>query len=370
MMLAAATHGPSALWYATRGTGAVALVLLTASVVLGISEVRAWQPLGSPRFAVASLHRSLSLLAVALLAVHIVTTLLDPFPRIAVAAAVIPFTTSYRPLWVGLGAIAADLLLALVVTSLVRRHLGYRTWRGVHWFAYACWPIALLHGLGTGSDARTTWMQALTVGCVAAVLAALAGRLAAPRVSARARMLVATTAVVAVLVASLWANQGPLAKGWARRAGTPSSVLNAFAPHRVLAPGPPTTAPARAASIPSSPFSARVAGVVKTGTSAGGTAVVDLNLHLDHGHDRLLHIRLGGQPIDDGGVQLTRSAVRLGSLSDPSRFAGRVAALDGGRIRSLVGDTAGRALRLDVGLALHGHDVSGLVRVTPVKGGP
>jgi predicted ferric reductase len=211
-VILAATHGPSALWYATRGTGAVTLVLLTASVVLGISEVRAWRPLGSPRFAVASLHRSLSLLAVALLAVHIVTTLLDPFPRIPVAAAVVPFATSYRPLWVGLGAIATDLLLALVVTSLARRRLGYRTWRGVHWFAYACWPVALLHGLGTGSDARTTWMQALTIGCVAAVLAAVAGRLAAPRTAPRTRTLAATAALFAVLATGLWADQGPLAK--------------------------------------------------------------------------------------------------------------------------------------------------------------
>ncbi len=369
-MILAASHGPSALWYATRGTGAVTLVMLTASVVLGISEVRAWRPFGSPRFAVASLHRSLSLLAVALLAVHIATTLLDPFPRIAVAAAVVPFATSYRPLWVGLGAIAADLLLAVVVTSLARRRLGYRTWLGVHWCAYACWPVALLHGLGSGSDARTAWMQLLTIGCVAAVLAALAGRLAAPRVSVRTRTWTASAAALAVLVASLWANQGPLAKGWARRAGTPSSVLSAFAPHRALAPIGPPTARARAANVPLRPYSGRVAGVMKTGTSAGGMAVVDLNLHVDTGHDRLLRVRLGGSPIDDGGVQLTRSAVRLGSAAHPSRFAGRVEALNGGHIRSVVGDAAGRALSLDIGMAIDGQNVSGRVRVTPVAGGP
>jgi hypothetical protein len=132
----------------------------------------------------------------------------------------------------------------------------------------------------------------------------------------------------------------------------------------------PKTSPARASSIPPSPFSARIAGVVKTGTSAGGTAVVDLNLHLDAGHDRRLRIRLGGQPTGDGGVQLTRSAVRLGSLSHPSRFAGRVDTLNGGQIRSLVSDGAGGALRLDMGLALNGQLVSGVVHVTPVGGGP
>ena len=142
-MIAAAAHGPSALWYATRGAGAMTLVLLTASVVLGVGEVRRWRPAGAPRFAVASLHRTISLLAVVLLVVHIATTLLDVFPHIAVANAAVPFATDYRPLWMGLGTIASDLMLALVVTSLVRRRMGYRAWRGLHWLAYACWPVAL-----------------------------------------------------------------------------------------------------------------------------------------------------------------------------------------------------------------------------------
>ena len=119
------------------------LLLLTASVVLGIGEVRAWRPAGTPRFAVAAMHRTVSLLAVALLAVHIVTTLLDPFPPIGAVNAVVPFQTDYRPLWLGLGTVASDLLVALAVTSLVRRRLGYRVWRGLHWLAYACWPVAL-----------------------------------------------------------------------------------------------------------------------------------------------------------------------------------------------------------------------------------
>ena len=93
--------------------------------------------------------------------------------------AVVPFASAYRPLWLGLGAIAIDLLIALVVTSLVRARLGLRAWRGVHWCRYACWPVALLHGLGTGTDARTPWMQALTAVCVA-VVPPPSRRLAAP----------------------------------------------------------------------------------------------------------------------------------------------------------------------------------------------
>jgi len=186
-VILAVAHGPSPLWYATRGTGAVTLLLLTASVVLGVAETRAWRPAGTSLFAVSSLHRTLSLLAITLLAVHIVTTLLDPFPHITALVAVVPFASPYRTLWLGLGTVAADLLLALVVTSLVRRRLGYGAWRGIHWLAYACWPVALLHGLGTGSDPKSAWMLMLTIACVGAVALACATRLAAASAPARAR---------------------------------------------------------------------------------------------------------------------------------------------------------------------------------------
>jgi sulfoxide reductase heme-binding subunit YedZ len=65
-----------------------------------------------------------------------------------------------------------------VVPSLVRARIGPRIWRGVHWLAYAAWPIALLHGIGSGSDAGTGWLLALVVGCVSAVAAAVGWRIA------------------------------------------------------------------------------------------------------------------------------------------------------------------------------------------------
>ncbi len=216
-VIAVAGHGPSSLWYATRGAGATTLVLLTASVVLGIGEVRLWRPADVPRFTIAALHRTLSLLALAFLAVHVVTVLLDPFPRIGLLTAAVPFASSYRPLWLGLGTLASDLLVALVVTSLVRRRLGYGAWRWVHWLAYACWPVAVLHGLGTGSDARATWMLALTAclrrrrgrrpgGPARRARASPPARAwAAPRPSRSAR------SRLAVFLA-----QGPLASGWAQ----------------------------------------------------------------------------------------------------------------------------------------------------------
>jgi DMSO/TMAO reductase YedYZ heme-binding membrane subunit len=356
-------HGPSALWYATRGTGAMTLLLLTASVVLGIGEVRAWRPAGAPRFAVAAMHRTVSLLAVALLAVHIATTLLDPFPPIGTLNAVVPFQTDYRPLWLGLGTIASDLLVALAVTSLARRRLGYRTWRGLHWLAYACWPVALVHGFGAGSDTRSSWLLALSIGCVLAVLLALAGRLAATDVSTRFRTGAGAAAVVAALALGIWLTLGPLAPGWARRAGTPSAVLAAFSP-RAPAGGTPATSQRDAFTRR---FAATLTGRIHNGAAADGTAVADLGMRLEGGPRGVLRIRLGGQPLPGGGVRMDRSAVTLGPPSDPARYSGRIQVLDDTVIRSLVGSAEGRDVRLTIELSLIGDAVEGHMRGTPVS---
>ena len=131
---------------------------------------------GVPRFVVDGMHRTASLLAVAFLAVHIVTAVLDSFASISLLDAVIPFVGSYRPLWLGLGAVAFDLLLAVAITSLVRDRMGHATWRGIHWLAYAAWPVAVVHGFGTGSDVHQGWLEAINVACILAVLAAVVGR--------------------------------------------------------------------------------------------------------------------------------------------------------------------------------------------------
>ena len=247
-----ATAGPSALWYLTRGTGLVTLVLLTASVVLGIVQVQRWTPEGSPRFVFVSLHRAVSLLVVALLAVHVLTAVLDSFAPIRLVDAVLPFTGTYRPLWLGFGALAFDLILALTITSLLRRRLGLPAWRAVHWLAYVCWPVALVHGWGTGSDARTTWMLALTLGCAAAVLAAVGWRIAGARPEhARLRAAAALAAVALSAVVGAWVSQGPLAPGWAKRSGTPAALL----PRQPAARVP--TAVASAAPGPCPPCSGR-----------------------------------------------------------------------------------------------------------------
>jgi sulfoxide reductase heme-binding subunit YedZ len=174
--MAIAAASPNAYWFITRGSGLVTLILLTLSVALGVANVQRLQTARVPRFVVNAVHRNASLLALVFLAIHIVTVVLDSYVNIGPIDAVVPFGAGYRPFWVGLGAIALDLMLAVLVTSLLRRHIGYRAWRATHWLAYACWPVALLHGLGAGTDAGTTWMQVVTAVCVAIVAASLLSR--------------------------------------------------------------------------------------------------------------------------------------------------------------------------------------------------
>jgi len=179
--------GEQILWFATRGAGIVALLLFTAVVVLGVLTVMRWQSPAWPRFLSAGLHRNLALLSVSFLAIHVVTAVVDPFTSLGVVAAAIPFASSYRPLGVGLGVIALDLLLAVVITSLVRDRIGQRTWRAIHWLAYGSWPLALVHGIEAGSDASMPWLVGLDLACVAVLMAAIGWRIVAGR-SNRSRL--------------------------------------------------------------------------------------------------------------------------------------------------------------------------------------
>ncbi len=174
--MTAITHG-TALWYASRATGVVTLLLLTGVVLLGILVNRQGRLPGLPGFAVTGLHRNVSLLAVAFLAVHVLTAIADPYVTIGLAAVVLPFASAYKAFWLGLGAVSLDLVAALILTSLARAWMPRGAWRGFHWLAYAAWPLAILHSLGSSTDARSGPVLALVAGCVLATAVALAWRL-------------------------------------------------------------------------------------------------------------------------------------------------------------------------------------------------
>ena len=194
--------GPG-LWYATRATGLVTFLLLTAALVLGILTAGRFAGPAWPRFLTIGLHRNISLLAVAFLALHVGTTVVDSYTSISLTDAVVPFLSSYKTFWLGLGAIACDLLIALIITSLLRQRIGHRAWRAVHWSGYLCWPVALVHAAGIGTDAARSWVFYLTIACVAAVAGALAARIMScwPE---RRLLRVAVVMAAAACVVSVW----------------------------------------------------------------------------------------------------------------------------------------------------------------------
>ena len=171
------THS-TALWYASRATGVVSLLLLTGVTLLGVLVNRQGRLPGLPRFAVTGLHRNLSLLAVAFVAVHVVTAVLDPYVTIGLTAIVIPFSSPYKPLWLGVGAISLDLVLALILTSLARGRISRRLWRALHWLAYLAWGSALLHSLTSSTDLHSGVLLYLLLACIAAVAGAVIWRIA------------------------------------------------------------------------------------------------------------------------------------------------------------------------------------------------
>jgi DMSO/TMAO reductase YedYZ heme-binding membrane subunit len=375
-ILAAGTGNGRALWYLTRGTGAVTLILLTVSVVLGVVDARRWSSQRWPRFVVDAVHRNVSLLVLAVLALHVLTAWLDSFAPISLIDAVIPFHSSYRPVWLGLGALSLDLLVAIAVTSMLRARMGHQAWRAVHWLAYACWPVAVVHGLGTGTDTPAAWMLALTAACVLAVLAAAASRSAAGWPShRRVRSTAFAALAIAPLALVLWLPGGPLGKGWARRSGTPAHLLGGTSSGTAAA----VAAPARTAtgSRPASgggatltfPFTAGFTGPLRQGTTPGGELTVDLDLTLDGPGARRLHVRIQGPPAQGGGVSMSSSEVDLGTASSPALYRGTVSALQGNQIVASVSG-AGRTVDLQIALTIDqaAGSVTGSVTARPAGG--
>jgi sulfoxide reductase heme-binding subunit YedZ len=161
-----------ASWYLIRATGLVSLVLMTATLVLGVVVQRQRRLPGLPRFGAVALHRSISLLSALLLLVHVVLAVVDSYVGIPPIAALVPFTSTWRPVGIGLGALAVELLVVIIATSLLRGRVPHRVWRAVHWTSYLLWPLAFAHGLMTGTDLGSGWALAPALICAGAVATA------------------------------------------------------------------------------------------------------------------------------------------------------------------------------------------------------
>ncbi len=318
-----ATHTGTALWYLTRATGLVSLVLLSGTVVLGIISSIGWAAHRWPRFVSQAVHRNLSLFCLALIALHIVTTVADGFVPIGYLDAFVPFLTPYRPLWIGLGALAFDMLLAVAITSGLRRRIGVRAWRGVHSLAYVCWPIAVFHGLGSGTDTRLPVMLGIEVLCIASVVGAVTWRILVARSVPGARRVTAALATTVLVIGiGAFALIGPLRSGWSRRSGTSTALLAQidarFATGTTGSPKGTSVSPTAATSQPSSnalpavPFTSVVTGSVQSSSpNSSGDVEVRLTMQV-RGTSAPLVVRLSG-PAVQGGVSMTSSSVTFGN---------------------------------------------------------
>ena len=172
-------------WYAARAAGVVAYVLLTCVVSLGLTMSSKRTMQRWPRFALEDVHRFGGILVGVFVAIHVVTIAIDSYLRFSVAAIVVPFVTTYRPLWTALGIVAAELLLALAVTNRLRnRRLSYDTWRRLHYANFAVFVAATLHGLAAGTDRGTWWLLALQTVAIVVVAGLTASRFRLQRLPA------------------------------------------------------------------------------------------------------------------------------------------------------------------------------------------
>ena len=160
------------LWYTIRATGVVALVLLTLSMVLGALVATRVGGRAVGRFELNEIHRSLSLMTVLFVAIHVFVTVIDSYVPIGLTSVVLPLTSSYRRWPVALGTVALDLMLAVALTSVAKQRLRHSTWRVVHWFSGLSFVTAVVHEFLTGSDAHRPWSLVLIASCVGAVAAA------------------------------------------------------------------------------------------------------------------------------------------------------------------------------------------------------
>jgi len=166
-------------WYTARAAGVVAYALLTSGVLLGVllggrARLPRW-----PAFAVTDVHRFVSILTGVFIAIHIYALLLDQYAHVSVVTLVVPGASSYRPFWLALGTIALELLLAVALSNVLRKRIGHRRWRRVHYLTFGVWIASTAHGIGAGTDASAGWLRVLylvSIGMVALAVLWRTGR--------------------------------------------------------------------------------------------------------------------------------------------------------------------------------------------------
>jgi len=235
-LLPALVAAPSPVWFFARAAGFVSLLVLTISVCLGILLTMRVRSRSWPLFLSDELHGYTALVFFVFVVLHVVTVLVDPFTRFGLSDVLVPFATSYRRVWMGLGVLAFELALAMGLSVYIRRFIGYRAWRVMHYGSYVILPLALVHGMATGTDTNSSWGIAIYGVCLVAVVVLLVLRLA--QSSAPVRAPLGAALALGLLVLGSWLATGPLRPGWARAAGTPRLLSAAGTPSPGTSPSP------------------------------------------------------------------------------------------------------------------------------------
>lgn len=352
-------------WETARAGGFAAYALLSLAVVIGLVLSNRWHSPRWPRVITNELHGYLSLLALVFLAFHVLAVAVDPFTHFGLAEVLVPLVSHYRPLWLGLGLVALYLLLAVWVTTLLRRRIGHRAWRRTHVLAFAVYGAATVHGLGTGSDTRTAWGTAVYVSSVTLVALLAARRLLVPvKSSAQPRPLLAAGSAAAVIAISAWATTGPYAAHWGSHSG------GKHVPRVQAVAAPPARAPVahRPSPVVVPPFTAAFAGrVLVSPVNENGRVTVRIDGALAGATHDHLEILLHGVPTEDGGVLMEQSRVRMGTTTP--LYQGKVTALHGSVLIASVRSPR-QHLRLGIALQLaSGGQATGRVRGTGLAAG-
>lgn len=150
-------HQDSLPWYATRFLGFLAYCALAISVIYGLLLSTGILDAIAHRVVSFTLHQDLSAIAIGLTALHGAVLALDTFVPQSVRQLIIPFAGPYRPEWVGIGQVTFYLMIVVYASFSVRRRIGQRAWRLLHYTTLLLFAGATAHGLMSGTDTPAAW---------------------------------------------------------------------------------------------------------------------------------------------------------------------------------------------------------------------
>jgi hypothetical protein len=342
-------------WEIARAGGLVAFALLSASVAMGLALSLGWRSPRWTRFVTNEVHRFVTLLALVFVVVHVTAIVLDPFIRMSLPDVLVPFLTSYRPVWVALGVIAGYLTLAIYLSERLRSRIGYAWWRRFHVLSFVAFGMVLVHGIATGSDTRSIWGLALYGGSLSLVVFLLLLRLF-PAPPARTRPVAAIVAIVAVFGVVGFTMVGPLRPGWSARAGgtvpTGAATSGTASAGAAAAAGPVEIGVTVSSPLPFDGTLARHGTAFQVqGQTADGTGAF------------LVQLESG----DDGGIASGQVVLNTGS---GQVCQGAVGAVGDSTIDATCSTADGSTWSLRVAVTQASRSViSGTLEVTPATGG-